>query len=463
MIQKAPHVYIGGRRMDDYAVSNHPVLAGLSLNFGVESDLEFPAGETCTFSLAVKDSEFLDFLQLGEEVAVYHDPAAGAAADDVAFTYFTGRIQRLSGDPHPTIDGALLLQVECSDLMADLAALEAVNVNHIATTAASRLGALAYWLPKPWTLAGWLRWPDLQHAGLMYDKIKALDLIDAFARGQILRRRNASTFSPKTGITRQIHLMEDSTKDTRPDQLTFFSGSSRWGVVPGKPYGEDVSAMDLYGADFHRNAGWVKEPEDVITEVVLDLLENSVWNADENRYENSSSFSVSSDAFPALDTAALKQRYGHRQANFTTDLGRTATSTHLVPIMRHWLSPASEWRPTELSMATTENLGSTELRRLLGVHNRFSTFLVIRGATPHRPDAGNQFIRGFVIGGAATWNGTEWEISLKLGRNPEVTAGLGDWWTLERLAADPTFGGATLASIGDALTLRDFQRIGAPN
>lgn len=459
-MQPVPQVYIDGRRMDDYALSNQPVLAGLTVDYGTESDLDFPDGDTLTFSLLLRQSAVLDFLQLGAEVAVWCPPVDKGGVD---LTVFTGRIQRLSADPHPSKAGALLLDVECSDLDADLAALEALNVNNTAVPATARFAALRYWLPAPWTLAGWLRWPDLEHAAVIRRKANVLSMIDAFARAQILRRRNASTFTPAGGITRQLHLMEDSTKDTRADQLTHFEGSRRWGVVPGRPYGADVSTINFNGSDFHRNAGWVKDPEDVITEVSLELSEPLVWNADEGRYEDTETFERKSTDFAALNTAAMKARYGHRQANFTTDLGRQTTGTHLVPIMAHWLSQDSEWRPADLSMKTTRNLSPTDLHRILAVNGRYSMFAVFRNVMAHRPDAGNQWIRGFIIGGTSTWNGEEWELSFRLGRNPQVTAGLGDWWTLERLAASAEFGDATPASVGAALTLHDFKRIGAPS
>lgn len=457
-MQPTPQVYIDGQRMDDFALSNEPVLAGLTVDYGIDSDLDFPDGDTCTFSLLVRESAFMDFLQLGAEVAVWCPPI-----DGVDLTVFTGRIQRLSADPHPSKRGALLLEVECSDLTADLAALEVDNVNSAAAPATARFSALRYWLPEPWTLAGWLRWPELEHAAVIRKKANALSMIDAFARAQILRRRNASTFTPAGGIKRQLHLMEDSTKDTRADQLTHIGESVRWGTVPGRPYGEDVSVIDFNGTDFHRAAGWIKDPEDVITEVSLELLEPPVWNAGESRYEDSETFQRRSSEFAALDTAGMKARYGHRQADFTTDLGRQTTATHLVPIMRHWLSQESEWRPSGLTMKTSEHLTPTALHRLLAVNGRFSMFAVIRNVMAHRPDAGNQWLRGFIIGGSATWNGAEWELSFRLGRNPQVTAGLGDWWTLERLAASAEFGNGTLSSIGTALSLRDFKRIGAPN
>lgn len=461
-VHKAPHVYIAGRRMDDFAASNHPVLGGLSLDFGVESDLDFPDGDSCRFSLAVREAEHLDFLQLGAEVAVYHEQDLTDPEDDRGYTYFVGRIQRLSAGPHPELAGTMLYSVECSDLTSDLAALEVFNVNSAATPGATRLGNLDWWLPEPWKLGGWVRWPDLQHAALHFERVPALDLIDAFARAQILRRRNASTFTPESGIDRVLNLMEDSTKDTRADQLVHFSGSTRWGVTPGKPYGPDVTISEISGRDLHRDAGWVKEPEDVITEVVLSLVDNSVYNADEQRWEDSATYDVAASDL-ATGATELQAKYGHRQASFRTDLGRTATSTHLVPIMKHWLNGDSAWRPTDLSFRTTENLSVKALRQLLGVHNRFSAFVIIRGLMPNRPDAAHQFIRGFVIGGSATWTGTEWELSLKLGREPAVGAGLGDWWTLERLAASAQFRDATLNSVGDALTLKDFIRIGEPS
>lgn len=461
MSAKAPHVYIDGRRMDDTADSNHPVLAGLSLNFGTDSDLDFGDGDTATVSILVREPEFLGFLQLGLEVAIYHQPAPGAPETD--FTYLTGRIQRMSGDPHPTIPGALLLTLECADLDTDLAALEAVNVNSAETTASARLSALSFWLPSPWKLTGWLRWPDLKHAALVLDKVPVLELIDRFARAQILRRRNSSYFKPGTGITRQITLLEDNTKNVRADMLRHFAGSKRWGITPGRPYGEGTLLMDLDGQHIHRAAGWVKEPEDVITEVVLEMIENPVWNAAENRYDEVGTFNRSSADVPALGTAALKARLGHRQTSFVTDLGRAVTSTHFGEVMRHWLSDSSEWRPGELSLVNTESLTMQQIGLLLAPTSRYSVYVNVRNVMENRPDAGNYWIRGFVIGGSATWDGKDWDISLRLGRPPRVTPGLDNWWTLERLAASPEFQDATFASVGNELSVRDFDRIGAPS
>lgn len=460
MTAKAPHVYIDGRRMEDTADSNHPVLAGLSLNFGTDSDLEFSGGDTATLSILVKEPEFLGFLQLGLEVAVYHEPARGAPETD--FTYLAGRIQRMSGDPHPTIDGALLLTLECADLTTDLAALQALKVNSASPTASVRLSALNQWLPAPWKLNGWIRWPDLKHAALVFEKIPVLELIDRFARAQILRRRNSSYFKPGTGITRQITLLEDNTKNVRADQLTHFAGSRRWGITPGRPYGDGSLVMNLDGKDIHRAAGWVKEPEDVITEVVLEMISDPVWNAAENRYEDVGTFDRSSADVPALGTAELKARLGHRQTSFATDLGTDVTSTHFGEVMRHWLSDSSEWRPGELSLVNTDSLTMAQIGLLLAPTSRYSVYATVRNVMANRPDAGNYWIRGFVIGGSASWDGKDWDISLRLGRPPKVSPGMGNWWTLARLAASAEFGDATCASVGTALTVRDFERIGEP-
>lgn len=457
MTHPVPKVYIGGRLMDDFAASNKPVLAGMNYSFGMDSDLDFPEPATATIEILIVERESLDFLELGTEIAIYR-PADAAS---IAYTYFVGRIQRMAGVPDSSVDGAIRITIEAADLLTDLQTMDVENVNTTAVDATTRASSLQYWTPPGWVLQAYaLRWPTLTHAGMIYDSAAYLELLDGFARGQIMRRLTSCTFDPDTGIRRAITLMQDSTRDVRPDQLTKFSGSQRWGITPGLPYGDGTVQMNLDAGNVHRDAGWVKEPEDLITEVALDMIRPPVWDADAGAYEESETITLSSANY--VDTTATVAKAGRRKTSLATDLAHgTVTSTHLRPIFEHWLADGSEWRTSNLSIVDSDLLSATELRWLLSVERLLTNFLVVRGAMDNRPDAGNYMIRGYVIGGDATWTGDKWDINVRLGRVPGVAAA-GDWWTCERIAADPEWANATCASVGDALSFKDFRRIGAP-
>ncbi|MHA7293699.1 hypothetical protein [Arthrobacter sp. HLT1-21] len=464
MKHPAPSVYIDGRLMDDYAMSNRPVLDGLTLTFGTDTDLDMQSPEAARFDILVRAAEELTFIELGRMVAIVHVPLDGEPVSD-AFTYFVGRIQRAEAHPSDFIDGAMLYTVVCVDLLTDLAATELYDVSLPARPGTSRMAEVQAFLEaegwEPRTLDG-TRYPTKQHAELHYQNIPMLDLIDAYLRGQLMIRRHTSYYSPPDNTTyRRLDLVHDVSNDTRPDQLTKLTGGVRWGRTPGAPYYVGGTVCYLEGRDVQRDLSWSKEPEDVITEVTLDVVIPPEYDAELAGYADSDTREVNSRSF--MDTSAARAEFGVRSTSFRTDLQSIGIGASMInPIFERWLATDTQWRAKDLTINDSEIFDRAGLRALLDPRQRFTTLVVIRALQDNRPDMAYSDIRGFAIGGEAVWNGkrTRWDISLILGRPPKTSAG-GDYWTCDLIAVS-AFSDGQINNVGDELTFNDFQRIGAP-
>lgn len=454
-----PKVYIDDRLMDSYAVDDTPVAAGMKITYGVGSDLDMQEVESLDLDLIVREAGELDFLELGKVVAVVH--AAPAAAD--RFTYFVGRIQRLSSRPHPQRAGAQLVSLTASDFTADLANEIVYNVNSAAAKASARIGHMGYWAPPGWTLTTFpTRWPDRMHAATVYRQKPYLELFDQFLRGQIMLRANRSTYTPGQGVHKEISAYQDTTQNIRADTLaTYTDGSGRWGAIEGTPEATGYVSIRQDASNVLADAGWTKEPDDVITEVSLQRLD-ALKATDAGTWEDVTATPITSRLH--VDTTAARAAFGNRSVEMATDLPAGGPAGDIVPIFEHWLATESMWRAKSLTFKDTDRLTLQQLSWLIAPTSRGRAYLVIRNPMPNRPDPGRSDLRGIVIGGEATWNGKKWELSVTLGRVPGLPDD-GNYWSFALLAtaAGGRFAAGRFDTIGDELSISDFMRIGAPD
>jgi len=447
----APKVYIDDVLMDAHKTDTKPVLAGMSIKYGVESDLDMQGVESCSLELLIKEPSDLSFLDLGKVVALYHEPTAGESS----FTYFVGRIQRLYASPDEKVKGALRVSISASDFTADLANETVYGVSSAATPASTRIGHMGGWAPTGWTVSTFpLRFPDRQHAAIVYKEKPYLDLLDEFLRGQIMLRTNRSYYVPGTGAVKNLTAIQDSTKEVAADKLGKYSDNS-WGVIAGQPTAASTVALRVHASNVLADAGWTKEPEDVMTEVSLQRLD--AWNGTDDTARTP----ITSRAH--VDTTAMRNRFGVRSVEFNTDLPAGGPVSDVLPIFNHWLSTESQWRAKQLTFKDTEKLTISQLSYLIAPTSRQTAFLVVRDPLENRPDRGTSDIRGVVIGGSATWTGKKWELTVTLGRVPGLPAA-GDYYTCDNIGtvASGYFAEGTCATVGDELSCNDFLRIGAP-
>jgi hypothetical protein len=453
-----PHVFIDGMQMGGTAGSSRPVLAGLSIDFGVDNDGDMQTTESASFELLVPEGNgagTLDFLQPGKIVAIYHDPTTGTESD---FTYFVGRIARMEAHPDDDVAGALRVGIEAVDLTADLEAFVVDDINSAEVTGADRMGHMNYWLDDAWTLGAYpVPYPTRMHAALHYASKPYLELLDQYLRAQLMVRRNASFYKPGEGITRKLEALADAARDVAADKLGK-AANGTWYATPGQPTANGALLVQLDGSNVLADAGWGMEPDDVITEVTMNAIRPAKWNAEEFEWEDSTTVAKISRTY--VDTTALRQKYGIKAVSFDTDMPRDYGTTQLAPMMEHWLTrDGAQWRTKTITIRDSDLLDLTTLGYLLAPTSRFSIMVAIPNVTDARPDHGQPDIRGLVIGGSATWNGKKWEITLTLARPPLVPA-TADYWTPARIGASSTFATGKCNTVGPALTFAHFKRIG---
>lgn len=447
----APKIYIDDVLMDAHALDDQPVIAGLTIDYGVSSDLDMQGAETCSFEMLIREPADLSFLDLGKVVAVYHEPVS----TESSFTYFVGRIQRLSGAPDTAIKGALRIRITAVDFTADLANETIYNVSSASVPASARILHMNGWAPDGWMVNSFpLRWPEREHAAIVYKEKPFLELLDEFLRGQIMQRTNRSYYVPGSGPVKVITALQDSTKETARDRLGLYS-DGRWGIIAGSPTAISTVTITQPARNMLADAGWTKEPEDVITEVTLQRVDT--WDGE----NDTGATPISSRSH--VDTTAMRSAFGIRSVEFKTDLIAGADASEVVPIFEHWLSTESKWRTKELTIQDTEQLSITELSFLIAPTSRQTAFLVVRDPMANRPDRGTSDIRGIVIGGTAVWNGKKWELAVTLGRVPGIPED-GDFYTCANIAttASGYFADGACDTVGDELSINDFIRIGAP-
>jgi len=450
-----PHVYIDGLELDGTAGSSRPVLAGLSIDFGVNNDGDMQTTESASFEVLVKaEAGSLD-LQPGKIVAIYHDPTTGAETD---FTYFVGRIARMEAHPDEEVAGALRISIEATDLTADLEALQLEDVNSAEATGADRMGHMQYWLDDDWTLAAYpVPYPNRIHAALHYQTKPFLEMFDQYLRAQLMVRRNASYYRPGEGVTRTLVAMPDAARDVAADKLVK-AADSTWSATPGAPTNAGSFIVQLSASKILDDAGWAMEPDDVITEVTMNAIRPGKWNADDFEWEDSETVAKISRTY--VNTTALRKTYGVKSVSLDTDLPRDYGTAQLAPLMEHWLTrDGAQWRTKTIKIKDSDALPLPTLSYLLAPTSRFSVMLVITGVTGARPDNAQPDIRGLIIGGNAEWNGKKWDITLTLARQPIIPADA-DYWTPARLKASPTFAAGKCNTVGPALTFAHFKRIG---
>lgn len=447
----APKVYIDDLLMDSYKTENAPVLAGLEITYGTQSDMDMAGVESLSLELLIREPADLDFLENGNIIAVCHVPAG---AD--GFTYFVGRIQRLSSEIIPRSGGNhLRIGITASDLTADLENETTYNIASAETTAEDRLGAMVYWKPDDWIVTYYppLRFPERKHAAIVYKQKPYLELMDQFLRAQIMNRTNRSSYTPRKGVQRELTIFQDTTKDTTADKLTVADGGE-WEITAGTPGVYGYGTVRTTAANIHPDAGWTKEPEDVITEVSVQRV--NTWD-----YTNdTSTTAVASRLY--VDTAASRRRFGTRSVEFATDLPAGGPAGDITPVFEHWLTTQSMWRAKTLHFIDTGKLSTGELKALISPERRGLTYLVVRDPQDNRPDRGTADIRGVVIGGKAIWTGKKWDLTVTLGRVPGLPAD-GNYWTFAALAADPVLSAGTAETVGNTLSFSDFKRIGKPS
>lgn len=463
MTLAAPHVYIGDVLMDSHALSDIPVLAGLSFDWGTDSMIDFDDSKTLSAELLIREPSTLDFLTVGAPFGLI-DPETGT-------TFFAGRIATLRAKPDSRRSDALLISLTAADTTADLQQYRVQRIdwwrpgtNLPATLAAERHNQLRSAMPAGWTLDGGTQRDTWTTAAPQRGTAtELLPYIDRHCRSVIGRRHNTSRYIPGTGLAPRLTITEERSKVATADRLTT-DAAGKWQMSTTAP--SNSAVVKLAGNQVAAAIEWEKNPDDVITDVAL-TLHSVNYEVDNNGTvtptEDNGTFDLWVGVYLGVDNTAIQQKYGFHQLQLDIDSagGSSQTNPHIGQIVNYWIEADAQWRPTAVSIPDSRRLPDNTVRALLGTSSRINAYTTIDGLPANNP-AGGSRVRGYAIGGSATWTGKKWVIELTLGRVPRPATGAGVLtFNSIRAHSNPAISAGTAATVGEALSFADFEYIGA--
>lgn len=463
----APQVWIGDRLMDDLATDDQPVLAGLSFEWGTDSQIDFTDAETLSAELLIRSPSNLDFLYKGAPLGLL-DPDSGE-------TLFAGRISTLTAARDENIDDALRVRLGGAGTLADLSNhrleriswLERASDGTLQVSSARRREQLRSVLPGGWTLAATATNNDWVPArAQLAESQTILPLIDRHARTTIARRHTTSRYVPGRGLINEITLTRERDKAAPADQLTA-AANGQWQLAPS-PWPNASALIRLTAAEVGVGTEWEKNPEDTVTDVTVSstgsaLATNTDTGALENQLNTDSDVWVY--AYPGVpDMPALQRAYGTHGLTIETDIFAGwpgSGSPHIGNLVSYWLDVDAEWRPTGLEIPDSRAIRyDSNLLAILSVTRRYNAYLTVDELPALTPQPGSR-VRGYLLAGKAAWTGKKWEISLTLGRVPRPAAGAGALtFNTIRDHADPRISAATAETVGPYIMFSDFSYIG---
>lgn len=465
----APLVYIGGQLMNDFAFSKMPMLADLSFTWGTDSQVEFDDPATLSTQLLVREPSSLGFLVKGAVFGLI-DPGSGE-------TLFAGRISNLKAKRDKRKKKALLISISVADTQADLAGyriesarwLERAADGTLQVSSTRRREQLRSVLPAGWTIEGTTAndWHAARAQLLAAEPF--LPVLDRHVRTVTGRRAFTSTYVPGRGLQPRVTITDERAKLSPVERLAA-RANGEWFRNPTTPAASAFVPLDA-GA-ISAETEWEKTPDDTVTDVALTSWGSSLaTNQDTGQLENQETSSTEvwvtsylhGDLTPA-DLQRLQATHGYQQLQLDTDVfaGSPLTANPMIENMvGYWLETDTLWRPTSLLIPDSRRLADEKTLALLSVTRRYMAYVTVSRLQENTP-AGGSRVRGFVLGGTATWTGKKWQIELTLGRvpRPSTLAG-GITFTTIKNRPEPAINAGTAETIGTELTFADFEYIGA--
>lgn len=463
----APQVYIADQLMNDHALSKTPMLAGLSFTWGTDSQTELDDPATCSGQLLIREPSYLGFLVKGAPFGLL-DPGSGE-------TLFAGRISTLKAKRDKRKKNALLISFTAADTQADIAGyrIEAASWidrsadGYLQTPSDRRRDQLRSVLPAGWKIEG--STANDWHAARpqLLEAEPFLPILDRHVRTVIGRRSFTSTYVPGRGLQPRITITDERAKLSPVERLAA-RANGEWYRNPTTPTAVSAFVQLDAGAVSAEETEWEKTPDDTITDVALVSWGSRLGGTPlVNEITSSSDVWVSSYLHGDLTPARLQQlqaAYGYQQLQLDTDLaaGSPLTKNPMIEnIVSYWINTDTKWRPTSLVIPDARKLPDAQALRLLSATQRYQAYLTLSRMQENTP-AGGSRVRGYVLGGTATWTGKKWQIELNLGRVPDPSALAGGitFITIKN-RAEPAINAGTAETIGTELTFADFEYIGA--
>lgn len=398
-----PDLYIAGRLMQTHPKDPQPALAGLRIDWGTDSMLDLDPASTLSGQLLIK-GKLPEYLHVGTPVGVV-DPSTSR-------TLFAGTLQPLRAVAEPAVAGAMRVSFTAASPFTELEKHTALDVDFPQDeSAAGRLRRVMEYLPAGWLVESEPGLDWILQGQQRYQSIDWLTLAGRYARGNLQRISDASTYVPGVGLRKRISITAERPRSAVLPAAVPGEGGIWSPSTTGRISGTAILPSDVVSADIE----WEKTPADVVTAVQVTTW--GMWlvgtHAEDDSFEHE--WPVT---FGGLDTSAAVAEYGLQQARIETSLSAqnvNATKAAVKMIQENWLDTRTAWRPTTLRLPDSRKIAKTPLLNLLACSSRAKAGLHVPGVTDSLPAP----IRAYVLAGSATWTGTHWTTDLTLGR-PQI-------------------------------------------
>lgn len=427
-----PQVWLQGRQLTGRKADDAPVLAGVELEWGSDNDVEHQDPASLAFSVLFKDGvmDNASFHRGAEIELTYNDR-----------TVFAGTIR----SAYATVGAqGLTVTANCIEHLADLDSTFLQTEWLFETSSVRWLTLQNAFTDKGWDLLPRARAHPFGEASTFYTSIKLITLLERYlaANGSLTRWDSSQRVDGQL-----VKRIGTGVRGASTGANTLATEGPVWVVE----YTTEV------------NTG-------VITWLEAGNVEQNDWNLDPGTAINSVNLStqitetnndgeLETDLVDSVrnDTASIA-RNGINAVEVVTSASATEAADKTA-IAQTWFRPDTGWVLEEAHIRDSRELTLERMMRLLDTRVRSQNLVIIRGIRSYTPHQGPGNLRASLIGGNYVWDGEQWDMALKLGRNQAFIASNQYSFADLAVSTDPAVSAGTAESIGRQISFSDFKQI----
>lgn len=398
MSLEQPDLYIAGRKIAAGGTVQLLAQSDLQLTWGGDNRFDFEPPATLAGRLLVR-GPMPEWLDVGASVGLI-DPVS-------ARCLFAGYMEPLRATISEQQRTAMNVSFTAAAPKSELEKHTVLDLDWPEESANSRRARIGSALPRGWGYGGDVGDDWVKQGPQRFQSIDWLTLAGRYARGNLQRIHDVSSYVPGYGIRKRIDFTAERYKNVG---LSWAPSGARGAWLPDNPGGATGTAI-LPGAAIGTGIIWEKTPADVVTAVQVTTWGGALLGS--NNTEESLEHEWPIDWVE--DFTAEQDAYGFRQQRVETAISPQqvqAAREQIGRISRTWMDTQTKWRPTTLPLPDSRRLNSAPLLNLLAVDSRHMAAVTVPAAGAGLPGE----IRSFVLGGSATWTGKKWTTDLTLGR-----------------------------------------------
>lgn len=429
-----PKIWLNGSELTGRKSDSSPVLANCEVEWGAETDIEHQSAASLTFQILFKSgSQDIVGLQHGAEVELTYDKS----------TVFAGIVKSATAVSHKL---GLLVTVNCNEHLAELEGMF-TQTEWIWSVASVRWQLIRdLFESKGWQLEPAIFSRSYLESNMYYSSIKVLTILERFLAANGALTRWDASYRQRGELVKRVYAGRRGTSSS-PNKLRTENG--QWVVL----YWADSTTGVITWLDGYNmvRSPWKLEAGTAVNSIQLSRQET---RTDPETNEKTT------ELVEAVrnDTASIREN-GVQSVEVTTSASSGDVPAMLDDIASSWYRPDAGWVLDDVEIHDSNQVTHERMIRLLDNSQRTQNLVIIRGVFGSTPNDTASNVRASLIGGTYLWNGDEWEIVLKLGRNQDFVAS--NQWTFSDVAAssNPDISGGTADSIGRQISFADFKQI----